>query len=92
VWRVDPNKGGVDALFQTPGSRSSLDTAGMDSIIVREISFDRFMAEVALPNAIQSALQTPLSENVQPFVGYMALDGAARAATFSATCWGEFPK
>ena len=63
----------------------------MDNVICEEISFECFMASLEQSHA--SRVDVPaISSDVRPIVGYIAMEGAARAAIFSATSWGEFPR
>jgi hypothetical protein len=63
----------------------------MDNVICEEISFECFMA--SLEQSPTSRLEVPtISSDVRPIVGYIAMEGAARAAIFSPTSWGEYPR
>ena len=65
--------------------------ARMDNVICEEISFECFMA--SLDQSHGSRVEIPeIRSDVRPIVGYIAMEGAARAAIFSPTSWGEFPR
>jgi hypothetical protein len=67
----------------------------MDNVMCEEISFDCFMASLEQSQASRfevPAISSAISSDVRPIVGYIAMEGAARAAIFSPTSWGEFPR
>lgn len=64
----------------------------MNTGTTEELSFDVFNATFANPACGAVATAREPAQNLWPVVGYLVLEGAERAATFSATSWGEFPQ